>query len=52
MTNYDLWGPWTGSALQIETRRTYLKHRSWALPLFLAVLALVTGALVALAGWG
>jgi len=36
-----------------QGRRAYLKHRSWIGPVFvvLAVLAMIFGGLVALAGW-
>lgn len=52
MTEFDLWGPWTGAAISPNRRRTYLKHRSWFWPVFvvLALIAIVTGSLVALSG--
>lgn len=51
--DFNLWGPWTGAALNPAPRRAYLKHRSMVLPvlLVLAVAAMIFGCLVALSGW-
>ncbi len=48
----EWWGPWAGMYRQPITRRRWLKHRSWFLPIFimLAIIVTVTAGLVALSG--
>lgn len=43
MTSFELWGPWTGSALSPTPRRQWLKHRTIVRFIMLAIVAAVAG---------
>lgn len=52
MSKYEMWGPWTGAALNPSKRRTYLKHRVrfWRVFWTLAALSSIAAAYLAYIG--
>jgi hypothetical protein len=53
VTEFDLWGPFTGPNYHPHRRRAYLKHRAWVKPIFLlgCIIAVCVGLALALAGY-